>query len=60
MSTTYTVRQVVLSTQPVNLTTLPVIISANDPQDGSVMAGFLQTDPDTLLIVWALAQTSRF
>ena len=58
--TTYTVREVLLSNQPLNTTTLPQIIAANDPLDGSVLAGILPTgsdpaNPSTLLMVWAKA-----
>lgn len=53
MTITYTVREVVLSSQPVTAATLPGIIAANDPQDGSTLAGFLQQDGGVLLVVWA-------
>lgn len=51
--TTYTVREVVLSGQPLTAQTLPAIIQANDPADGSTLAGLLLVDPSILLIVWA-------
>lgn len=55
--TTYAVREVLLSGTQVSATTLPGIIAANDPQNGSTLAGFLPTqDGATLYLVWALAK----